>query len=258
METVYIAAPSYDGNRGDKNAQRLYLEASQIYSSVVLPYSGSLLAMTFNGSWCHALNHYRQEGVKWFAMLHADIIPDKYWLDVLIAEAEKFDADLVSAVVPIKDGRGMTSTGLAHESDPWKIFSRLTMQQLWYGSLPETFDKADVVTLFQETLPAIPVLCAVPTAAPLLINTGCFVCRIDRIAELDNPPCFTIRDRMIEVNGQWQPQVQPEDWGFSRDLDAAGLRVMATRKLTELAHWGGAAYRSGAPWGQAYDTDWVK
>lgn len=251
METVYIAAPSYDGKRDDKNAQRLYLDATQKYNRVVVPYTGSLLALAFNGAWCYALNNYGADGAKWFAMLHADILPDPFWLDTLIEEAERVDADMMSAVVPIKDTRGMTSTAIAHPTDPWQIFCRLTLKQIWNESFPETFNRYTATAALQGLLPQF----TVPDTA-LLVNTGCFVCRIDRIAN-ENPPFFTIRDRLVQVDGQWTQQVQPEDWYFSRFLDVRGHSVYATRKLG-LVHWGNVAYPSTGKFGEAFDTDWLK
>lgn len=253
METVYVAAPSYDGRREDKNAQRLYLESTTKYNRLILPFNGSLLAMTFNGAFCYALNRYKEDGAKWFAMLHADILPEANWLDTLIEEAERLDADMLSAIVPIKSGKGLTSTAMAHATDPWQLFTRLTLKQIWHEKMPETFNRYTLKTAMQEILPE-PFASQVPDSA-LLVNTGCFVCRIDRLA--DFPPCFTIHDRIIQKDGKWVPEVQPEDWWFSRCLDVRGMSVYATRKL-DLVHWGGAAYKSNAQFGDDIDTDWLK
>ena len=84
----------------------------------VSPHQTSLLASGFNSLWCTAL----KRGVTHFAMLHADIRPDRNWLDVMLAELQRTGADLVSVVTPIKDARGLTSTGIGHPEIPWSVY----------------------------------------------------------------------------------------------------------------------------------------
>jgi hypothetical protein len=89
------------------------------------------------------------------------------------------------------------------------------------------------------------------------VNTGCFVCRIDRLAAGPVLPFFTIRDRLVKTSeGLWTPQCKPEDWSFSRMVADLGFSVYATRVLN-LVHWGGVAYKSTGTFGQPYDTDWL-
>src|SRR5262245_17498739 len=107
--------PGYDG-RGDIGAALgFWHTACKGMRNVQNIYrGGSLLASNFNRIWCYALNLvHHGERVDYFAMLHDDIDPEKYWLDKLIDELEAQELDLLSVVVPIKDRRGMTSTALA-------------------------------------------------------------------------------------------------------------------------------------------------
>lgn len=254
-ETVYLAAPSYDGMRADRNAQHIYMNASK-RDVVVLSQTGSLLALGFNEALCRAYNGYKEDNAKWFAMIHADILPDgDFWIDALIAEADKVGADMMSAVVPIKSGRGLTSTAFSDPANPWGVWCRFTQKQIWSAGVPETFDATGAKTILQTLLPE-PFASRVPDGM-LLVNTGCFVCRIDRLAANASPPWFTITDQIVQTNGQWCPQTVPEDWQFSKMLAERGHSVYATR-VVPLTHWGGAAYRSTTPFGSDYDTDWLK
>ena len=97
----------------------------------------------FNTLFAVALNRAARGEITHFAMLHADIAPMPGWLDVLLEECDRLDADLVSALVPLKDGRGITSSGLGRIGDPWGgAFRRVAVREL--AGLPETFDNADL------------------------------------------------------------------------------------------------------------------
>jgi hypothetical protein len=110
--TVYLAVPHYDC----LIAQALpgLMTASQRHRYILALEGGSLLALGFNQLWCRALNDRREGGITHFAMHHADIEAPAGWLDRLIDEQRRVDADVLSVVVPIKDGRGLTSTGVRH------------------------------------------------------------------------------------------------------------------------------------------------
>lgn len=193
---------------------------------------GSLLAMCFNRLWCWALNDSHKGGkVDYFAMLHSDVEPEVYWLDKLIAEMERCDYDVLSAVVPLKDPNGITSTALARpDGDPWRPLCRLTMKEVY--DLPETFDESH-------------------TGHPLLLNTGCWVCRFENVSQ--HGMHFTINDRIIfdKKADEFVAEVESEDWNFSRQCNAAGLKLGATRKIG-LHHVGNAHFSNQAAWGEQY------
>lgn len=196
---------------------------------------GSLLAANFNALWCDALNFAAQErGPDYFAMQHADVEPQDYWLDELIAEMDAHGLDILGVAVPIKDTRGVTSLALARDDTNWRVHCRLTMTDL--QRLPETFTSADI-------------------GHPLLLNTGLWVCRFD--PAWARKVHFEINDRIvIDRTGKYIAECEPEDWQFSRLLHELGLKIGATRKI-RLEHRGCASFSNQSVWGEPYDTPYV-
>ena len=183
----------------------------------------SLLPLSFNLLWSQALNARDGGEATHFAMLHDDVLPAAGWLDALLHELEWLEADVVSAVVPIKDGRGLTSTAL-ESGDPWNP-RRLTLR--------EVFER-------EETF----------TEDGLLVNTGCWVC------DLRRPWCervwFKQQDRLVKKDGKWWAETISEDWDFSRQVRALGGTLYATRKV-QLDH-DRPEFTNKYPWG-AWATD---
>lgn len=178
-----------------------------------------------------------------FAMLHADMAPEGFWLDKLVEILEAKQADLVSVINAIKDERGLTSSGVAKVGEPWRPWRRFTMRQL--AAWPKTFNAEDI---------------GFPEMA-LLHNTGCWIADVRKpvFHQEDEHGClrafFTIRDRVIRVKGKWKPQVEPEDWFFSRRLHELGASTFVTREVI-TNHCGFAAFRNTADWGtRVTDTD---
>lgn len=202
--------------------------------------NGSLLAQNFNSLWCAALNIVHEGGqIHYFAMLHDDIGAEDFWLDKLIDELEANDLDILGVVAPIKDTRGMTSLALdQEEGDGWMPFARLSMRDVY--ELPETFTSEDL------------------GGRPLLLNTGCWVCRFD--PSWVKQVHFQVSDRIVynEAIDRFQAQAWPEDWYFSRRANELGLRIGATRKIN-LIHQGDMIYTNMQPWGdQPFDVEAVK
>lgn len=210
--------------------------------------NGSLLASNFNQLWCAALNRAHQGArVDYFAMLHDDIGPQEFWLDTLIDELEANQLDVLGVAVPIKDTRGMTSLALHKAGDNWLPHSRLSMRDIF--ELPETFTSDDI-------------------GYPLLLNTGCWVCKFDMAWATQVH--FEINDRIVfnRPAGRYQSQTEPEDWHFSRQLHEIGepgsttegfrkLRIGATRKV-QVRHSGRMDFQNIAPWGdKAFDSEAV-
>jgi SAM-dependent methyltransferase len=197
-----------------------------------------LLAHNFNLLWCWALNDDRKERVDYFAMQHADIEPQDLWLDVLIDEMEAKNLDVLGVVAPIKDVRGVTSIALDKtDGTTWRPHCRLTMHEVM--RLPETFTSEDV------------------GGHPILLNTGLWVCRFD--PAWTRKVRFTINDRIIvDPDGDFIPEVEPEDWYFSRLLHEQGLKVGCTRKV-DLGHRGGMVFGNGKAWGNnKYDVEYLE
>lgn len=197
---------------------------------------GSLLANNFNRLWCAALN-LAASGVPvtHFAMQHADIEPEDWWLDTLAAEMDQHGLDVLAAVVPIKSQEGVTSQGLARpDGSTWRPLCRLTTTEV--QRLPETFTGAD-------------------TGHPLLLNTGLWTCRFNMAWA---PKVrFTINDRIMRSpDGRYHAEVEPEDWYFSRLCHELGLKLGATRKV-RLTHRGDVAFPNDRSWGEPYDSAYV-
>ena len=199
----------------------------------------------FNTLFAVALNRAARGEITHFAMLHADIAPMPGWLDVLLEECDRLDADLVSALVPLKDGRGITSSGLGRIGDPWGgAFRRVAVREL--AGLPETFDNADL---------------GYPQH-PLLHNNGCWVCDLRKAVFTSEEPAlvegryavclsamFAFPRRIVKYQGEYCVQGESEDWYFSRRLWELGAKTYLTQRV-KLSHLdGGTAYPNYGDWG---------
>lgn len=198
----------------------------------------SLLAHNMNILWAWALNHSRDaDGCAYFAMQHADVEPEDWWLDILLAEMDAKGLDVLGVAVPIKDTRGVTSIALARDDgDPWRVHCRLTMTEVY--RLPETFTSDDV-------------------GRPLLLNTGLWVCRFDEAWA--RKVWFEVNDRIAwnESLGMYVPQVEPEDWFLSRLFHEQGLKVGCTRKV-RLTHRGHMSFTNTKAWGaHSHDEEYL-
>ena len=191
----------------------------------------------FNTVWTNALNLFEKGEVTHFAMLHSDIIPDPGWLDILINEMERIHADLVSAVSPIKDVRGLTSCGIGDLSDTWLPYRRFTMREI--VEYPETFCITD--TLYPDKF--------------LLHNTACWTCDLRNpiFFETDKSGClkcfFNFPRRAFRgPDGLWTTACESEDWFFSRQIYMLGAKTFITRKV-RLYHKGSTDFPNDRPWG---------
>lgn len=224
---VFLGMPGY--GRQTAAAGRALWRACRDMSAVYVKYQqGSLLAHNFNALWCAALTMaHHGRSPKYFAMLHDDIGVEDGWLDRLIAELEAKDLDVLGVVAPIKDSRGITSIALHREGDNWRPKCRLTMRDVY--RLPATFTSDDL-------------------GAPLLLNTGCWVCKFD--VAWARQVWFTVNDRIAfnTATNAYQAVNESEDWFFSRLLHEKGLRLGATRKL-RLLHRGEMDFSNERPWG---------
>lgn len=234
---VFLGMPGYGANSAA--AGRAFWRSTQLpEGQICLRYEeGSLLANNFNRIWCHALTAAaRGQRIDYFAMIHADVEPPDGWLDVLIDELEANDLDVLGVVLPIKDLRGVTSCALARaDGSTWRVHCRLTQTEI--HQLPETFTSADV-------------------GLPLLLNTGLWVCKFS----MDWAPKlhFTINDRIVfhPDENLYFPEVEPEDWYFSRLCHELGLKLGATRKL-DVGHRGEFVFRNSLIWGEPFDSAYV-
>lgn len=232
---IVLGMPGY-GKQTAAAGRALWTCCRDMRTVDVRYFGGSLLACNFNRLWCHALNRvHRGERVDYVAMLHDDIGPETFWLDKLIDELEATELDVLGVVVPIKDGHGRTSLAIHHDGDNWSPECRLTMRDVF--ELPETFTSDDL------------------GGQKLLLNTGCWVAKWNQ--DWCKKVFFTINDRIVFDVPQncYRPEVESEDWFFSRLLHELGLRIGATRKIA-VAHEGEMQFLNTHPWGtDAFDRE---
>lgn len=237
---VFVGMPHYSSQVHIAAAYGLFVGASTGGACEIVDrqsYGGSALAKSFNMLWAQALALNEAGRCDWFAMLHADIGPEDNWVDNLIGIALANDADVVSVVMPLKSSKGLTSTGIDNPNEPYEPYRRLTMREV-HERLPATFSAADL---------------GHPDKA-LLINTGCFVARLDRDwcratdSEGNLLSTFSLHDRIKRINGKWNVGMNPEDWRWSRMLHAAGAKVFATTSI-QATHFGEVGYSNGHGWG---------
>lgn len=202
-------------------------------------FGGSLLANCFNQALAGAYNMQDDDqDTTHFAMLHDDVCPDNGWLDVLMEELISHDADVMCALVPIKDPMGITSTAIDDPKDIFDPERRISLHEAY--KLPPTFDSSD---------------CGYP-GRKILGNTGCWVADITKPFWKEMNPDgtlkirFNIQDRIRRhpVTKRWVADVASEDWNFTRDVQAAGGKVMVTRKVG-LGHTGKLPFNNREPWG---------
>src|SRR5215471_7821754 len=93
MANIFIACPQHDRQVDFRTAKAIWRTASQRHSCDICPQKSSLLATNCNILWCTALNYRATKPLQWFAMLHSDVVPEDWWVDILIAEAERHGAD---------------------------------------------------------------------------------------------------------------------------------------------------------------------
>lgn len=193
--------------------------------------SRGMLGYTFNNLWKDALN-LRADGCTHFAMIHSDVEADDWWLDTLWDIIHERNADMVSAVISLKDGEQNTSTGIqAREGGQIR---KLNFKEVW--KLPETFSARDVD----------------PTGNSVLaLNTGLWIADIHKPwvdEKVGNELVFswTSRGGIRYVNGEYESWVHSEDYIVTPELGRRGCVMLATKAVTP-GHWGWVRFGSDKP-----------
>jgi hypothetical protein len=208
--SVLISVPTHDG-RCEVGLAMSLLDATREHKISVQHCRSSLLAYGFNQLWVNAVQS--RPGVTHFAMVHADIVPEARWLDKMLRLMREKGADILSAVAPIKDGSGDTSTAL---DEPLR---------------PRRLPYAEICRRWQATW----------TDPLLLVNTGLML--VDLSWPGVDKVWFTIADRIDWSSGEPHIGVLPEDWGFSRMARQHGAKIWATREIA-LTHYGTVGHRN--------------
>lgn len=238
MKKLLIGMPTYDGNVDFIVQANVYRETQGYVNRFVASQQSSLLANCCNQLYTLALNHREEYG--WFMLWHADVrIKEPGLINGLLGEMERTGAQCISVLLPIKDEKGLTSTGLYFTERGKKRRRRLTMREA--AKLPETFSAADLVGFWQA-----------PVDSVLLVNTGLLLFRLEQ--PWVEQVYFNIRDRIIrQDDGSFLAVVDPEDWNFSRQLHELKVPVVCTRKFSAY-HKGVGLYSNQGEWGR-WQTD---
>ncbi len=193
-----------------------------------------------NALWVTALNASKHDGVTHFVMIHSDIAPElgQDWVEIMLEEMESHEASVISVVIPIKDGRGLTSCGIGDPADTWIPFRRFTMTELY--SLPETFTVDDTGYGGWQ----------------LNHNSGLIMVDLrDPVFRETKPDgelkiWFEFRKRCyMSDDGMAKLQGESEDWNFSRRLWENKVTSCVTRKV-KLKHFGVMGFPNTFPWGE--------
>jgi hypothetical protein len=182
--------------------------------------ASSVLPHAFNDLFAAALDCRDRGEVTHFAMAHADICARPGWLDTLYCEMWYHDAACVSAVVPLKDHRGRTSTAVGLEADPWAARC-LTMADR--DRLPPTFGPGAVCK----------------PGEVLLVNTGLMLLDL-RWPGWDDF-AFQFHTRITRTPAGRRADHRSEDWEMSHYLHRHKAHYLATWK-PKLDHEGSKKY----------------
>jgi len=204
---VFLAVPCY----GDSNWEVFagVSNASAVHDVDTKVKICSLLCYNFNMLWAEALNG----DFDYFAMCHSDVAAENGWLDKLIYLLTSNNLDLLSAVIPIKDNRKLTSTGIIDEELQVRVLSIEDVV-----GLPPVFTRDNFAYGY------------------LAVNTGLWVCDLQN--KVFSGVCFeTVDSILLTDEGLYKAVNIPEDWFFSYKLAKLGARVGATSAIS-LAHYG--------------------
>lgn len=172
-----------------------------------------------------------------FVLLHDDIVlQDVHWLTLLCEEMDRHELDVLSAVVPIKDENGYTSTAAQWDTGEGRIRRRLTVAET-VGKLPKTFTADEVGQLFGHPV-------------TLLANTGLMMVRMGNWVK---DVCFTTENG-VYYGESVEAMFHPEDWLFSEWLADRGIAYGATSAV-KVAHMGTTYFANDKVWGLEQDEE---
>jgi hypothetical protein len=181
----------------------------------------SVLPHAFNELLAQALMLRDDGRITHFAMIHADVEAPRGWLDTLYGEMWTRGLAAISAVIPIKNQDGRTSTSIGDVNNRWAVRRCIHLHER--EMLPATFTAKDVCK----------------DGELLLINTGLML--LDLRYEFWNTFAFQFHNRIVQAadregNSGYMAQQRTEDWEMSHDLHAAGLPYGATWRVKVKHH----------------------
>ena len=227
MASILLGIPSY---KSDMNIGLLFpmLNATKKHKLEVANTDTSATCFSFNQLWVQALDLWEQGKISHFLMVHSDIVPQNLFIDKMMEIADRCGADILSAIVPIKNTLGLTSTAMDEQvgdEDPrWRV-RRVTMREA--HAMPKTW-----------------------THDKVLLNTGLMLVKMGDWCKQIH---FHFDDDIIMYRGKRTPQCFPEDWNLSRDAHKLGVKLYATREVA-VTHMGHQGFPNFQPWG-SLETD---
>jgi hypothetical protein len=242
MNRVFILQPSIGGCNIDSllRATQFATQRTDVAADYGT-YGNIAIGLMFNVLWSKALNAAKRGNATHCVMLHNDVVPEQNFVDKLLEVMERRADDLVSVAIPIKDSHGLYSCGLIDPEDQWAV-RRFASRELF--CLPETFAVEDTVTAGLNN-----------ERWPIAFNTGCWIAdlRNPKWYELDDKGrakfFFTMNEEIVpDENGDLHPNVETEDFFFSRLCAREGIKYSVTREV-KVKHFGPASWSNEREWG---------
>lgn len=225
MAKVYVGFPTY---KGDIHVDVLFASHQMTAGDHQVSFDrmdSSACCATFNHLLLKALDAHRRGEADYFLLWHSDVVPEQNFLDKMIRIAKEKGAEIVSAIIPIKDVNGLTSTALDEPVGDmplyWRV-RRLTMAEVMERPATWTDEK-------------------------LLVNTGLLL--VDLSKPWVNEIFFHFDDAIITHHGRRMPVVMPEDWMFSRDARKLGCKSMWVTREVAVNHFGITNFPNTKAWG---------
>src|SRR5271166_87756 len=138
---LYVHSPAYD-HHNDKTITQLLLHHSppEEWDRYRIRFDHrigqSLLANAFNCGYQDFLNGTTDPNpmnagpFDYFLLMASDVEPGDHFLHTMVEELESGGWDAMSAVVAIKDDRGITSAAVGQISNRWTEARKLTMAEI--------------------------------------------------------------------------------------------------------------------------------
>lgn len=193
-------------------------------------YEGASWERNHNTAWYDALNRRDAGEITHFAMIHADVCPTKYWLDVLMSELERTQTAMISTAIPFRDDSGLTSVAIDNMEDHFAP-RRLTLKEI--RKLPPTFTYDDCFQRLVEIEPN----------SRLVLNTGLMLLDIrkDRWGDWADEVNFQFVHERVRAPGEVRfadgtkkavnlrvMRMRSEDWELSRVMNDKKVPYVGT------------------------------
>lgn len=229
---IFLGTPSHDSRVHFKVSHAAYHQLMTRGDLLYLVTVNSLLPYNCNLLLCSALNAREEKKIKYFGLLHSDIVPvGNGWLEKLI-EIMARGYDLVSVLSPIKNDSGEYSAGwrVPVKKDGKVVANQVTkLTKAMVRDLPETFNRLDLRKVLK-----------LPERFDFLLNTGLFL--VDLQKEWSEKLFFRQLDGIIKTDkGRFVPVSESEDWFFTSNAEKLGARLAGTYEI-ELEHVGDRSY----------------